>query len=166
VVATVLALVPTPIGVGPLFHPSPGAHGACAPVRQAASLERAPRVHLELFARGRVVIIPAAIGLRGARLTLGQVVRARCRTHVWTTAPTGVVSFDQRGATLAGLFTVWGRELRPARLLGFRGVVRLYVNGVRRKIDPRRLRLRDGAEIVLEVGPYVPPHRSYRFPPR
>jgi hypothetical protein len=24
--------------------------------------------------------------------------------------------------------------------------------------------LRDGDELVLEVGGYVPPHRSYRFP--
>jgi hypothetical protein len=40
------------------------------------------------------------------------------------------------------------------------------VNGLRRTVDPRQLRLRDGDEIVLEVGPMVPPHRSYRFPRR
>jgi hypothetical protein len=42
--------------------------------------------------------------------------------------------------------------------------VRVYRNGVRWRGDPRTLALRDHDEIVLEVGPYVPPHRSYRFP--
>lgn len=161
VVATLLALVPTPIGSGPRYHPSPAAHGPCI----AAPLDRGPRVHLELFAGGRVVIIPAAVGLRGARVVLGRVTRARCRARLWTTDPTGVVSFEQ-GATLGDLFAVWGRALGPARLLDFRGGVRVYVNGLRRRLDPRDLRLRDGAELVLEFGPYVPPHRSYRFPPR
>ncbi|HEX7525278.1 MAG TPA: hypothetical protein VF327_03165 [Gaiellaceae bacterium] len=161
VVATLLALVPTPVGIGRRYHPSPAAHGACV----AASLDRGPRVHLELFAGGRVVIVPAAVGLRGAHVTLGRVDRARCRARVWTTDPTGVLSFE-RDATLGDLFAVWGRALGPARLLGFRGDVRVYVDGLRRKLDPRDVRLRDGAELVLEVGTYVPPHRSYRFPPR
>jgi hypothetical protein len=60
---------------------------------------------------------------------------------------------------------VWGRELSTRRLLSFRGGVRLYVNGVRRRGDPRTLVLRDRDEIVLEVGPFIPPHRSYLFPP-
>lgn len=162
VVATVLALVPTPIGIGPHYHPPPAAHGACV----AAPLDRGSSVHVELFAGGRVVIVPAAIGLRGAHVALGRVTRARCRARLWTTDPTGVVSFE-RGATLGDLFAVWGRALGPARLLGFRGDVRVYLNGVRRRLDPRYLRLRDGDELVLEVGGgYVPPHRSYRFPPR
>jgi hypothetical protein len=42
--------------------------------------------------------------------------------------------------------------------------VRVYRNGVRVRSDPRRVVLRDGDELVLEVGGYVPPHRSYRFP--
>jgi hypothetical protein len=122
-------------------------------------------VHLELFAAGRVVIVPAGIGLRGAELSLGRVTSARCRARLWTTDPTGVVGFEP-GMTLGDLFTVWGRQLGPTRLLGFRGRVRVYVNGVRRQVDPRVLRLRDGAELVLELGPVIPPHRSYRFPPR
>jgi hypothetical protein len=168
--AIVLALVPTPIGpvpigVGPGYHPPPAAHGACAVAPFVASRERGPRVHLELFAGGRVVIVPAAIGVRGAQVVLGRVAKARCRTHLWTTDPTGVVSFDP-AATLGDLFIVWGRQLEPERLLGFRGGVRVYVNGVRRRIDPRDLRLRDRDEIVLEVGPYIPPHPTYRFAPR
>jgi len=120
-------------------------------------------VHIELFAGRRVVIVPAAIGLRGTRLSFGRVTAARCRARIWTTDPTGVVRFDG-AATLRDLFRVWGKPLRPARLLSFRGRVRLYRNGARVRGDPRRLLLRDRDELVLEVGGYVTPHRRYRFP--
>jgi hypothetical protein len=49
-------------------------------------------------------------------------------------------------------------------LLSFRGGVRAYRNGVRRRGDVRTLALGDGDEVVLEIGPFIPPHRSYRFP--
>jgi hypothetical protein len=111
-------------------------------------------VHLELFANNRVIIVPARVGVRSAR----------CRARLWTVEPTGVVDF-QRPARLGELFRVWGRELTTRRLLSFRGGVRLYVNGVRLRVDPRTLVLRDRDEIVLEVGPFIPPHRSYLFPP-
>jgi hypothetical protein len=120
-------------------------------------------VHVELFANRRVVIVPAAIGLRSARFEQSRVVSARCRTRFWTTDPSGVVTFDG-AATLGGLFAVWGRPLTPQRLAGFRGSVRLYRNGVLVRTDPRPVVLRDGDELVLEVGGYVPPHTSYRFP--
>ena len=157
--AVAAALLPIPIGVGPRYHPAPGAHGACL----SAPLEAGRRVHVELFAAGRVVIVPAAIGLRGARLRRGRVTAARCRVRIWTTDPTGVVRLAG-ATTLRDLFRVWGRSLRPERLLSFHGRVRLYRNAVRVAGDPRRLVLRDRDELVLEVGPYVPPHRSYRFP--
>jgi hypothetical protein len=153
------ALVPTPIGVGPRYQPPAGVHGACAP----GALGGAPRVHLELFANKRVVIVPTAIGLRGARFSLGRVTGARCRARVWTTEPTGVVSFSG-GATLADVFAVWGEPFGPARLASFRGAVSLFRNGVRVPGAPGRFALRNGDELVLEVGGFVPPHRSYRFP--
>lgn len=153
------ALVPVPIGAGPRFHPAPAAHGACRPGPPAAG----SRVHLELFAAGRVIVVPAGVGLRGARSRYGRVFGARCRADLWTADPSGVVRF--RGArTLGAFFRVWGRRLEPRRLLSFRGPVRLYRNGERLRVDPRTLALRDGDELVLEVGPYVPPHREYRFP--
>jgi len=31
--------------------------------------------------------------------------------------------------------------------------------------DPADIPLRDGAQIVLESGGYIPPHPSFRFPP-
>lgn len=159
-IAAVALLVPTPIGVGPRFHPAPAALGGCAP----APLVSGGRVHLELFAAGRVVIVPAGIGVRGGRDRFGRITAARCRGAVWTTDPTGVVHF-QGARTLGGLFAAWGRRLRPGRLLSFRGPVRLYRNGVRMAGEPRLARLRDRDELVLEVGPYIRPHRSYRFPP-
>jgi hypothetical protein len=158
--AAALALVPTPIGVGPRYHPRPAVHGRCV----AGSLRGAPRVHVELFANRRVVIVPAAIGLRGARFRFGRVTAARCRAPLWTTDPSGVVAFE-RGAMLGDLFAVWGEPFGSGRLVSFRGAVRLYRNGVLRRGDPRRVVLRDGDELVLEIRGYVPPHRSYRFPP-
>jgi hypothetical protein len=158
--AAVALLVPTPIGAGLRFHPAPAARGACAP----GALRGGGRVHVELFAAGRVVIVPAGIGVRGGRRRFGRITTARCRGAVWTTDPSGVVYFE--GArTLGSVFAAWGRRLRPERLLSFRGRVRLYRNGVALGGDPRRMRLRDGDQLVLQVGPYIPPHRSYRFPP-
>jgi hypothetical protein len=135
-------------------------HAPCS----AAPLVGSGRVHVELFAHGRVVIVPSGIGLRGARRTLGRIVAARCRAQAWTLDPTGVVHVDGR-TTLGDIFAVWGRRLEPTRLLGFRGAVRVFRNGRRLRGDPRALVLRDRDEIVLEVGAFVPPHSEYRFPP-
>jgi hypothetical protein len=101
-------------------------------------------MHLELFANGRVIIIPAHIGC-------------------WTRDPTGVVHFRRPG-TLGEFFRAWRQRLSPTRLLSFAGVVRVYRNGGRVAGDPGAVPLRDGDEVVLEVGPYIPPHRSYLFP--
>lgn len=111
-------------------------------------------MHLELFANGFAIVVPTRIGVRSAR----------CRAHEWTTEPTGVVHFD-RAATLGDVFDVWGMPLGRRQLLGFRGPVRMYRNGIPTRGDPRTMTLRDGDEVVLETGPYVPPHRSFLFPP-
>jgi hypothetical protein len=153
------AVVPTPIGAGPEYRPRPAVHAACA----SAPLRDGSRAHLELFANGRVVVIPGGIGLEGIRTTAGRVTEASCRAHVWTLDATGVFRFTRR-TTLGEIFAVWGRRLTPSRLLGFRGVLRVYRNGVRLRIDPRTLELRDRDQVVLQVGPFIPPHASYRFP--
>jgi hypothetical protein len=155
----VAAMLPIPIGVGPRYHPAPSAHGGCT----RAPLEAGARVHVEFFARRRVIVVPAAIRLRGARFRFGRAVAARCRAPVWTTDPTGVVRF--RGSrTLGRLFHVWGKRLTRTQLLSFRGRVSLYRKGVHVPGDPRRFALRAGDELVLDVGGHVPPHRGYRFP--
>jgi hypothetical protein len=101
-------------------------------------------MHLELFANNRVVLVPAGIGC-------------------WTRDPTGVVHFRER-STLGTFFRAWRQRLSPTRLLSFAGPVRVYRNGRRVPGDPRAVLLRDADEVVIEVGPYVPPHRSYLFP--
>ncbi len=135
-----------------------------SPACRPEPLRSGARVHVELFAGRRVVIVPAGIGLGQPRLRLGRVVSAACRARLWTLDPAGVVRY-QAPETLGRLFAVWRQPLGPARLASFHGSVAVYVNGVRLRGDPRRLRLRDRDEIVLEVGGFVPPHRSYRFPP-
>lgn len=145
-----LALVPTPIGVGPRYQPPPAIHSPCT----NAPLHTGTRMHLELFAKRFAVVIPARIGVRGAS----------CRAAIWTTEPTGVIRFVRR-ATLGDLFTVWGRELSATRLLSFRGPVSIFRNGRRVRGDPRLVPLVAGDEVVLEIGGCIPPHRSYRFPP-
>lgn len=110
-------------------------------------------MHLELFANGFAIVIPARVGVRG-----------HCRAHEWTDTPTGVVHFD-RPATLADLFAVWGMPLGRRQLLTFHGVVSLFRNGLRVRGDPRAVPLREGDEVVVETGPFVPPHRSFLFPP-
>jgi len=164
--APTAAPVPTPIGVGPLYHPPAHGPSAATVACRDAPLRRGLRIHLELFAHQRVVIVPAGVGVRGATLRLGSVVGARCRAGEWTVDPTGVVWLDRAATRLGTIFTVWGEPLSPARLAGFRGAVSVFVNGARRDVDPRRLVLHDGDEIVLEVAGYVPPHESFRFPPR
>jgi hypothetical protein len=162
--------IPTPIGVGPRFHPGPTSP-AVARARPAgglacgAAVRKRVRAHVELFARRRVVIVPAGIGVAPPLvLRNGFVARGRCSYPIRTVEPTGVVEVDAAlGATVGDLFAVWGRRLAPNRLLTFSGRVQAFVAGKRWHRDPRRIPLRRHAQIVLEVGGYVPPHRSYLF---
>jgi hypothetical protein len=128
---------------------------APAPVCRAGELEGAARVHLELFARKRAIVIPSRIGVRHG-----------CRYPVRTLTPTGVIEIDGRTPTLGRFFDVWRMPLAPRRMLSFHGNVRAYVGGRRWTGDVRSIRLTDRRQIVLEVGPYVPPHRFFLFPPR
>lgn len=111
------------------------------------------RVHLELFARRRAVVIPAHVG-----------VRRGCRYPLRTLTPTGVVELDRPGLTLGDFFAVWRMPLSRRNLLTFRGRVTGYVGGKRWRGDPRAIPLSDRAQIVLELGGYIRPHRVYLFP--
>ena len=73
--------VPTPIGVGPAYHPLPLAPAvrAAAPVAGLSCRHGAGSrygVHVELFANRRVVIVPAGIGIAPAASS-GRRVRSR-----------------------------------------------------------------------------------------
>jgi hypothetical protein len=140
---------------GPVF-------GACQP-----RLGTRIGVHVELFAADRVVLIGRGIGTRAPRrLFAGRIAAARCYGALVTLDPTGVV-YMRPGtrAVLGDLFASWGEPLTPRRLAGFAGPVSVFVNAAPRPGDPRRVPLRPHDEIVLEVGPHVPPHHSYTFPP-
>jgi hypothetical protein len=162
-----LAAAARPIGSGPRFHPA--ARGGRVPGRCAPRLDRRDGVHVELFAADRVVLLAPGIGVgRPWRVVGGRITRARCYGALATIDPTGVV-LVRPGArlTVGDLFGAWGRSLGTRRLLSFhaRWRVRAYVDGRRwTRTAPAAIPLTRHAEIVLELGPYVPPHRSFAFP--
>ncbi len=138
----------------------------CLPPRQVASL-----AHVEVFAAGHVVVIPAGIGFAPPLARRGAYVRGgRCAYRMRTVEPTGLVLTEAgRPTTLGRLFDLWGQPLSRQRVAGFsapkRSGVSVYINGRRWPRDPSAAPLAPGAQITIEVGPYVPPHRSYSFPP-
>jgi len=148
--ALAAAPIPTPVGAGPRFQPPAATRGACTP----GAADGRYRAHVELFAAERVVVVPRGIGLR-----------AGCRARVRTLDPTGVLHFDRRDLTLGDLFDVWGERLSRRGFLSFDGAVRVYVAGRRVATPPRSVRLRDRAQIVVQVGGYIPPHPSFTFRP-
>lgn len=122
-----------------------------------------------MFARDRVVIVPSGIGLEGARTLDGRVTTARCYGPVVTLDPTGLIlSTPAQRVTLSDVFSAWGLPLERTQLAGFHpppgGSVRAYRDGHRVPGAPGAIVVTRHAEIVLEVGPYVPPHTSYTFP--
>lgn len=147
--------IPTPIGVGAGYTLAPGPPNQG--VNDACVAGRSPRAaaHVELFARGRALLIPVGVGV-------GQ----GCRYSLWTSEPTGVVHLGSARPTLGRLFALWGQPLAGRRLAGFtsKQPVRVYVDGVRVHGDPGRVRLRAHGEVVVELGRYIPPHRFYLFP--
>jgi hypothetical protein len=160
------------VGRGPAFRP-PSLGRAAAAGRPIAGLRctraEPPRfgVHLELFAAGRVVLVPPGVGVAPPRVRSGAYVRSgRCSYPLRTREPTGVIEVARGTKAMLGeLFAVWGQPLGPRRMAGFRGRVRAYVGGEPWRGDPRSIPLTPHAEIVLEIGPFVKPHSTYRFAP-
>lgn len=157
-----------PIGSGARFHPPPSGPmvGRCT-----AHLGSRNKVHLEVFAANRVVIVPAGIGVRSPRTSpSSRVVYARCYGPLVTLEPTGVV-LARAGlrATISEVFRAWGKPLSSRRVASFtahaHGKVKVFVDGRLWSGMPGSVPLTPDAEIVVEVGPYVPPHSSFRFPP-
>ena len=164
--------VPTPIGVAPDYRleastPDVRAGRPVGKLACAPSSATRFRVHLELFARERVLIVPAGIGVAPpVERDVAYVVGGRCLYPLRTREPTGVVEVAAMGLRVGDLFRIWGQPLGPRRLAGFTTSRPLlaFVNGRRYRGDPRGIPLRRHDEIVLEIGGYVPPHTSYLFP--
>jgi hypothetical protein len=144
------APVPTPIGIGPRYQlpAGPPLRAARCVVADAARVD----AHVELFANKRALLIPSGVG-----------VSKRCAYAVRTTTPTGVVAATAH-ATVGDLFAVWGQPLARARLASFHGRVRAWVGGCPWSGPVAAIPLTRHAEIVLEVGGYVPPHAFFLFP--
>ena len=165
--------VATPIGRGARFELHTGARAdRAAPIGRLRCSRAGGRwedAHLEVFARGRVVIIPPGVGIARPRVQVGAAVRGgRCSYPVRTTDPTGVIRYlPGRGLTLGDVFAVWGQPLGRHRLCGFTSArpVRVYVGGRRITGALAGLPLRLHEEIVVEIGPRVPPHVAYVFAP-
>jgi hypothetical protein len=157
-----------PIGAGPDFQPpATGAvAGPCLP-----ALGPRDGVHVEVFAANRVVLLPAGIGVRSPRTSVtGRITHASCYGALVTVDPTGLVLVRPGAAlTVAALFRSWGQPLSATRLAPFRAAagtrVAVFVDGRPWSGAPGAVPLTRHAEIVLEVGPHVPPHSSYAFPP-
>jgi hypothetical protein len=156
-----------PIGTGPRF-----ALPVSGPVTGACQRSLGPRVgvHVEVFAANRVLLLPAGIGARQPWAKLdSRITSARCYGALVTLDPTGLVLVRPgAGLTLADLFRSWGEPLSRTRLTSFSAAagtqVAVFVNGRRLNAAPSSVPLTRHAEIVLEVGPHVPPHSSYAFP--
>jgi len=165
------APVATPIGRGPAFALSTFARAdRGAPIsglRCSAAAGRWHDAHVEVFARGRVLILPPGIGVARPRHAVGATVTGgRCSYPVRTTDPTGVVRYRPgRALRLGDLFAVWGQPLGRHRVCGFgsKAAVRVYVGGRRVAGPPAAVPLGRHAEIVVEIGRYVPPHHFYVF---
>jgi hypothetical protein len=102
------------------------------------------RAHLDVFADGRRVTVPAGIGVLDG-----------CRYWLHTTAADGVVQIaspERRAFTLGDLFDIWGAPLARDGALGLPGRLRAFAGGRRVSGDPRRIALRDGQEIALVIG--------------
>ena len=162
---------PWPIGAGPGYRlaAAPAAVRTGQPVAgfRCRADRRRVGVHLELFVRRRVLIIPAGVGVaRPSTTAFSRVTPGGCTYPLRTLDRTGVIELS-RPATLADFFRVWGQRLGPRRIAGFRSrsPVLAFVGGRRWRGDPRRIPLTRHAQIVLALGGYVPPHPRYLFPP-
>ena len=166
--------IATPIGTGSRYHPLPSGEAveSARPIAGMACSSQAHSrfgAHLEVFAKRRVVVVPPGIGIAPPRRAAGlYAVAGRCSYPARTREPTGVVEVVKGShLTVGQLFSIWGQPLGRGRLAGFRAAdgerVLAFVDGVRWGGDPRSIRLARHAEIVLEIGGFVPPHTSFRF---
>ena len=157
-----------PIGRGPSFQPP-----VRGPILGTCERTLGPRdgVHVEVFAANHVVLLPAGIGTRPPRaLEAGRISSAGCYGDLVTLDPTGVVLVRPGSRlTVPDLFRAWGEPLSAYRLASFSSAanapVAAFVDGRRWHGSLASVVLRRHAEIVLEIGPYVPPHAHYTFPP-
>jgi hypothetical protein len=138
----------------------------CGPSSSTLSL-----AHVEVFAADHVVIVPAGIGVAPVFRHRGAYVRGgSCVYPLRTFEPTGLVALGPGPTrTLGQFFDLWGQPLDRNRVAGFHvrpgHEVAVFVSGVLCLGNPRSVAVSPRAQITVEIGPYVPPHDRYLFPP-
>ena len=154
------SIVPIPVGRGPRFTPiAVSRDGEPVGRLTCGAAGKTFRVHIELFAHRRVIVVPPGIG----------VARSGCVYPARTLTPTGVVEVAHDAKLRLGdVFRIWGRRLEHRTLLSFRSraPVRAYVAGKRFRGRAADVPLKPGMQIVVELGEFVPPHPTYLFPRR
>ena len=148
---------PWPIGPGPAYRPPAAVRDGGAVAGHACRAGGSYfRVHLELFAHRRVVIVPPGIGV-----TAGCSYPARTRT------PTGVVEVAA-GARLdlGDLFRIWGQPLGAHRLASFRSELPSARTSMAApsaaRSSPSRSSL--APRSCSSSAAYVAPHSFFLFP--
>ena len=127
-------------------------------------------VHLEVLLDGKVVTVPAGVGVGRpwGEDADGFIVTGSCFAWIHTHDTTGVVHvFTQVGTSysLGQMFKVWGQPLGLHGALGYRGPAAVLVDGLAFAGDPQEVALKNFENIVLELGrpPATPPPSSYDF---
>ena len=149
---------PWPVGPAPSYTPPPrpAAVAAGSPVGllRCGDAGKTFRVHLELFVEQKVVILPKGIGVSDSG----------CRYPVSTDGPDGILRVAP-GLRLVDVFRVWGQRLDSNRMVWFtsRSPLRAYVDGRLVRGPAGAIPLTPHAQIVLELGGYVPPHPFFLF---
>lgn len=149
---------PWPVGPAPRYTPParPAAVHAGAPVGalRCSAGGKTFRIHLEVFVDRKVVIVPARIGVSDKG----------CRYPASTEGPDGIFRVAP-GLRLGDLFDLWGFPLGPNRIGWFtsQAPLRAYVDGQAVRGPVGRIPLTLHAQIVLELGGYVPPHPNFLF---
>lgn len=113
--------------------------------------------HLQIFDRGRAIVVPAGIGIRTG---MG------CLYWLHTHAGDGIIHIESpvlRTFTLGQFFDVWGVGLSREQAAQVHAAtherLRITVNGAPWTGDPRAIPLRDREEIVIQDGPpFARPH--------
>ena len=119
----------------------------CEPADPAVSL-----AHVEVFAAGHVVEVPAGIGFAPPLRRRGAYVHGgRCAYPMRTLEPTGLVLLAAGGAqTLGEFFDLWGQRLSPREVAWFRaraaGGVSVFIDGVLWRGSPGSAPVSAGAD--------------------
>lgn len=167
--------VPVPVGP-PLAVPDTIAGGrtvddiACQSSEQVAYHYHA---HLAVFVEGRARQIPAGIGIAAPRhvqtTPTGVFVNGgSCFYWLHTHAADGVIHVEapsQQIYTLGEFFDIWRQPLSATQVGPLRGTVTVFLDGHRRRIDPRTIALTAHRVIQLDVGTPIAAPRPIAFPP-